>query len=372
MTESLSGKRIAVIGAGYLQLPLVLKANQLGVETYCFAYEEGAVCREHCTEFFPISIVEVEPIVEQCRKLAIDGVTSIASDVAVPTMARVAAELGLIGNSIESAHLCTHKLAMKRRLRAQGLPVADFWDEQTAASASGFPLVVKPVDRSGSAAVRLVRNQAELDEAIENAKATSLSGECIIEAFVTASEISVESMSVDGHHEVLAITDKVISGPPSFVELEHHQPTQLPEAMKSRVEVLTKAALDALEVTTGAAHTEFLLTSDGEVLVTELGARMGGDFIGSHLVQLSTGYDFLQAVIEASLGADVTAQIGETACSGVLFASAEGEIELDNIPKSAIVEQKTTGERKSTLGRSGDRHGYLIYQHSHRLTRGTP
>ena len=91
-------KKIAIIGASYLQLPLVKKANSLGHETYCFAYLEGAICKDYCTKFFPVSIIEKEEITEICRSLNIDAVLSIASDLAVSTVNFVAQELDLIAN----------------------------------------------------------------------------------------------------------------------------------------------------------------------------------------------------------------------------------------------------------------------------------
>ena len=61
-------------------------------------------------------------------------------------------------------------------------------------------------------------------------------------------------------------------------------------------------ALDALEITEGASHTEFKLQNNGEIRIIEIGARMGGDCIGSHLVQISTGYDFVRMVVDIAAG----------------------------------------------------------------------
>ncbi len=83
-------KKLAIIGASYLQLPLVLKARDMGIDTLCFAWEAGAVCKREADEFCPVSITEKERIAEICRQKGVAGVTSIASDVAVPTMNHVA------------------------------------------------------------------------------------------------------------------------------------------------------------------------------------------------------------------------------------------------------------------------------------------
>ena len=59
--------KLAIIGAGYLQLPLVHKAKSLGIETHCFAWEEGAVCCQVADYFYPISITEKEQILSICQ-----------------------------------------------------------------------------------------------------------------------------------------------------------------------------------------------------------------------------------------------------------------------------------------------------------------
>ena len=119
-------KKIAIIGASYLQLPLVLRANEMGYETFCFSYMEGAVCKDHCSAFYEISVVEKEKILTICRELSVDGVTSIASDLVVPTINYISSRLGLKGNSINSSALCTNKYLMKNCLRRAGLNVAQY------------------------------------------------------------------------------------------------------------------------------------------------------------------------------------------------------------------------------------------------------
>ena len=70
-------------------------------------------------------------------------------------------------------------------------------------------------------------------------------------------------------------------------------------------------ALDALEIKNSASHTEFKLDKNGTVRIIEIGARMGGDCIGSDLVRLSTGYDFVKMVINTACGDPVDLTTGE-------------------------------------------------------------
>ncbi|MDG1657575.1 MAG: ATP-grasp domain-containing protein, partial [Crocinitomicaceae bacterium] len=224
-------KKIAIIGASYLQLPVVEKANELGIVTHCFAYLEGAVCKDHCSKFHPISILEKDEILEICRTLKIDGVLSIASDLAVVTVNYIAHHMGLIGNDLNSSESTTNKYKMKQVLVENDLPTAKFEiirseEDLERVSIFEYPLIVKPVDRSGSLGVSKINSSEELSLAFNQALKVSLCKEVIVEEFISGKEISVESISQNGSHRILAFTDKVTNGAPNFVELEHHQPAQ--------------------------------------------------------------------------------------------------------------------------------------------------
>ncbi|MDA9859526.1 ATP-grasp domain-containing protein [Rubripirellula sp.] len=373
-------QKLAIIGASYLQLPLVLKARELNVDTLCFAWENGAVARDHCDAFYPMSILDKDAILEVCVRENIDGITSIASDVAVPTMSYIAEQLHLVGNSVCSAELCTNKHLMRNALLAAGLKspkyvaVSSIDTPHVCATHLTYPLIIKPVDRSGSLGVTKITQPSELPTAVENALKVSLAGEAIIEEFVNGTEVSVETVSWAGAHHHLCITDKETSGDPHFVELAHHQPTLLPDEICTKIRTDTALGLEALRVTNGASHAEFIVAGK-EVFVTEIGARMGGDFIGSDLVQLSTNFDFLKAVIEISLGHFQTPAIEPRKYSGVYFYSAETPGVLNLINNVAlypeIVRAELTSNEKKPLESSSDRSGYAIYQSDRRLQHET-
>lgn len=320
-----------------MQQPLVERAKRMGLRTICFAWPQGAVCKDICDVFYPVSITEQDEILRLCREEHIDGVCTIASDVAAPTVAYVAEKMGLPGNPYEAAVRAHDKQLMHRMLTAAGVdcPMSNL---QCPISDLQFPLIVKPTDRSGSLGVQKVERAEELEAAIANAKALSLHGEAIVEEFIEGREISVEMISQNGVHHALQITDKTTTGAPHFVELAHHQPSTLPADLQQRIFAITRRALDALGLTNGASHSEYKITKEGRVVVMEIAGRMGGDFIGSDLVPLSTGYDFLKGVIEVALGQPIEVKVQALARSSVVFDAPQ------------------------ELTCSADRTGYRIYQ----------
>lgn len=372
-------KTLAVIGASYLQRPLVEKAKEVGLYTICFAWAEGAVCKDLVDEFYPISIVDKEEILKVCQEKQIDGICTIASDVAAPTVAYVAEMMGLVGNTHQASITANNKYAMRQAFMNASVPCPQFLCVEDCTDATihkikqsmRLPLIVKPADRSGSLGVTKVENIDALKVAIDNALACSFKKQAMVEEFVGGREISVEFISYQGKHYPLQITDKVTTGAPHFVELEHHQPSTLSAEMYAKIYTITENALNALGITNGASHSEYKITVEGDIYVIEIGGRMGGDFIGSDLVRLSTGYDFVKGVIEVALGEFVEPQITETNHSGVYFLCKETEYLLpyfanaNNIEGVVMYEQTDTELRNITC--SAERSGYLIYKGDKKL-----
>ena len=169
----------------------------------------------------------------------------------------------------------------------------------------------------------------------------------------------------------MAITDKITTGEPNFVELSHHQPSNCNNYIKETLKSETFKALKSLGVENGAGHTEFKITENGEVYIIEVGARMGGDFIGSHLVKLSTGYDFLEGVINVALNRfdPNSIRVIDYSFSGVYFLSKETEQILPFFKKKNFfdVEKQVMSKKMITIKNSNDRSGYLIYNSNQRI-----
>ncbi len=371
-------KTLAVIGAGYLQRPLVEKAKALGLHVICFAWAEGAVCKDIADEFYPLSVVEKERILNICREKSIDGICTIASDVAAPTVAFVAEQMGLVGNSYEVAVCANNKYMMRNAFYEAGVPCPKYHMVQSIceldqlSNTVSFPVIVKPSDRSGSLGVSKVDTIEDLSDAANIALSASFKHQAMVEEYIGGREISVEFISYNGVHYPLTITDKVTTGAPHFVELEHHQPSTLSKDQYILIYETTKRALNSLGITNGASHSEYKITEDGRLYIMEIGARMGGDFIGSDLVRLSTGYDFVEGVIRVALGEFVAPVFTCSLCSGVYFLCKETEYlaeafnHVHDFPQ--IAKSELTSMNLDNVKCSADRSGYMIYQSDKKWT----
>lgn len=360
--------KVAILGANFLQNRLVLKAKELGIKTYVFALPEGAVAKNNCDVFFPISITEKEEILKICKKENIDGICSIASDIAVPTVNYIAEQLNLVGNSFECSRLTTNKFNMREALVKKNLPCPKYLllgeneIEDIQNLSLSFPLIVKPVDRSGSRGIFKVNNLSELEEAIVKASRESFLDKVIVEEFIGGEEYSVEAVSINGQHKILQYTKKYTTGSPHFIEIGHVQPAELSNKIIKKIEEIIKSSLDALDIKNGISHSEIKIVNE-DVKIIEIASRMGGDFIGSDLVKLSTGIDLLELTLLISLNKMIPNNKLEATkenFSMIRYIITEEEYEimknLENKLSKNILEksiEKTFVETKDSTSRNG-------------------
>lgn len=300
----MQSKNLAIIGASYLQLPLIKKAHEMGYITHVFAWAANDVGESEADFFYPISIVEKEKILKKCSEINICGICSIASDLAAVTVNYIADKLGLIGNSMESTYMSTNKHIMRNRFENCGDPSPKSYlvDENSDLKQLNleYPIIVKPTDRSGSRGIFKLESEEKLEESVKFSIKESFEKKALIEEFVEGQEYSVEYISYKGKHHFLALTYKYTTGAPYFIETGHIQPAPVSNEILKKIKSTVEHALDTLNIENSASHSEIKIDDNGRIKIIEIGGRMGGDCIGSDLVYYSTGIDFVKAVIQVA------------------------------------------------------------------------
>ena len=358
---------LAIIGASYLQLPLIKKAKEMGYVTHVFAWKADDVGEKEADFFYPISIVKKNQILDKCQEIGTDGICSIASDLASITVNYVAQNMGLISNNLDCSLKSTNKYYMRRCFEENGDPSPRCMLISNKKDLKGikfeYPLIVKPTDRSGSRGVSKIEKYEELNDAIKSALKESFDKEVLIEEYVEGQEYSIESITYKGIHTVLTVTNKYTTGSPNYVETGHLEPAGLDKELYERVEKVVKHALDSLGVEYGASHSEVKIDSDGNIKIIEIGSRMGGDMIGSSLVELSTGYDFVESVIDVSLGRKPKEYINKHLTNAAIkFVFDKNDIETYKKYKDKvnIVDYYFDDNLDEIVTDSSNRHGYFV------------
>jgi carbamoyl-phosphate synthase large subunit len=371
MNWRLKVKRILILGASALQIPLINKANEMGFETIALDFNSEAPGASFATEFFQISTIDLEKTLEIAREKKISGIVT-SSDFPVRTVAFVSEKLGLCGVSVKVAEICTNKHLQREYLKKGNFLYPKFkltkglgdlkkihsWD---------FPLIVKPIDSSGSRGVQKVTSAADLITAYELAVKSSRNGEVIIEEFIGGKEYSVEILIQDKLIHIVSITEKVTSGQGDkfFVEESHIIPAHLYPSQEEEIKKVIIDFINLIGMDNCAAHVEFKLNVKG-VYIIEIAARLGGDFITSDLVPASTGVDMLGGAIAISIGQKIDTKPKKCAHAGIHFLTPDNyekginrfqEIK-NNINVLRIVQQEKKSD--ASLQSSFDRLGYII------------
>lgn len=303
-------KRIMILGASILQLPAILKAREMGHETFTVDKDTNAVGCKYADECLGISTNDIHNVFKAAKQLKIDGIMTLASDMPMRTVAYVSDKLGLTGISNETAIKVTDKVRMRDALLNAGVPIPDYYEikdlETFIRKSKSFQnkFILKPTDSSGSRGICLIENHRDkihLKNVFDYCMSYSKRRALIMEEYMEGPEVSVEALTYNGVSDILAITDKVTTGKPRFVEIGHSQPSTLLGEVKFDVENITQKAILAVGINSGPSHTEIIITKEGPRVI-ELGARMGGDNIATHLVPLSTGVDMVGACINIALG----------------------------------------------------------------------
>ncbi|MBT2420969.1 ATP-grasp domain-containing protein [Streptomyces sp. ISL-22] len=229
--------------------------------------------------------------------------------------AKIDHALGLGGNSLDTVEMLLDKSRMRRHLNASGIsPVAaevgrTEQDLREFARANGLPIVVKPIDEAGSIGIFMVREESDITSVVERFHALGkqidkkdLAGDLdrfLMEEYLDGPEISVETLSFDGRHVLVGVTDKVCADS-GFVETGHSQPSRHPGPLLREVEELVMKFLDAVGLRHGPAHTEIKLTSRGPVII-ESHNRVGGDRI-HELTEIAYGVDLDRYALGSRFG----------------------------------------------------------------------
>ena len=300
-------KKLAIIGANAAITMLIDKAKSLGYETHVFAWECGDPGEKAADFFYPISIDKKDEIAAKCSEIGVSGVCSITSDFAAPTVSYVSRKLGLPCNPEITGVVARNKYMMRCAFRDSGLYTPPFirlgsdYSEKDIATII-YPVIVKPTDRWSSKGVTRVDRQEDLDSAVRYAIDESFDKHAIIEGFMNGPEYSAECICYRGTRRILAFTQKETTEFPNYIESGHMQPADLSLQDKERATSVILKALEALHIENGAAHAEFRILDNGQIGIIEIGARMGGDCIGTDLTPISTGMDYIKMVIDVACG----------------------------------------------------------------------
>ncbi len=374
-----------VLSGGPEACPVIRRAQELGLRVVASDVRPEAPGLALADHGVIASVYDPDATFEAARSFAAkegapDGVLCAAAD-APQTAARLADAFGLVGVDAASADLATDKLAMKERLADSGVPVPWFHPVRDAAHLAeivrkeGRPLLVKPVDSRGARGVVRLLEDVDLAWAYDEARRHSPTDRVMVERTLPGPQVSTESLVLGERVETPGFADRnyelLETYAPFVVEDGGQLPTLHAADLQERTRALVARAADAIGLRCGVAKGDVVL-QDGAPVIIEIAARLSGGYLCSHHIPLSTGVDFLGAVIRQAVGEPVDPEtLRPTAARGVaqryLFptpgrvVAVHGEAGVATWPEVALLEVRVgPGDRVGPIENHPGRAGLVI------------
>ena len=182
-------KKILILGAMEMHLPLIKRAQEFGHYVITCDYIPEAPGHKIADECYFESTTDLDAVLRLARKLQIDSIMTYNSDPAAPTAAFVAEKLQLPGNSYQAVKTMSEKDLFRSFLHKNGLNCPKFISFDKCSRSPEipqdyYPVIVKPVDSSGSKGCTVVYKHEDLFCALEAALEKSRCGRCIVEEYI--------------------------------------------------------------------------------------------------------------------------------------------------------------------------------------------
>ncbi|MFF7566687.1 ATP-grasp domain-containing protein [Streptomyces pseudovenezuelae] len=305
MPENWPKGALIVLGASEEQIPLYREARRRGIPTIAVDMRSDAPAFPFADAALRISTRDTDTITEALGDVRPAGIVCGASDAALASWHALALRYGTAYVYPERAlaagdKVAFHEIAAFCGISGYGWTASDDPAEVVAKAAQlRFPVMVKPVDGSGSKGVTQVTHPDGLPAAVARARSYSASQVVIAEEFVRGRPLAIEAFMQNGRAVMVCIKDKEFVGE-GFV-VKRLATAQLLSVTHARIEATVERLCRALGITDGPANFDAVLGADGHERIIEANARLGGDGV-PRLLAAAYGVDVVRALIALSLG----------------------------------------------------------------------
>lgn len=345
-------KKLLILGSDFVTAQVVNEAHKYGLYVIASDLMEQTPTKMLADEAWLISTTDTDALIRKCKE---EGVTALmfgASDFNVWNARKVCKQLNLpiYCESDYACRVARDKGEFKRICKAVGAPVAtDYFltDALSEEELNGvvFPVVVKPVDKSGNRGMSYCSNRDELIAGYKSAREIS-DKEIIVERRLHGKEYNVHYVLAEGHARLL------------YFSSTHHEPGEAENLYSFKcttslhlkqfideVDERAKAVIQRAECKEGIVWFDCIRDDDGHFYLLEMGYRFGGVMTYAPYEQV-TGFNTVRWMMECALGVKHTVEDMPPALDSVLtgcaasynlFSRRDGQIKeiqgLDSVAK---------------------------------------
>lgn len=304
-------KKILLLGGSAHQIPAIDYAKEQGYYTVLCDFLPDNPGQYFSDIFYCVSTTDKNAVLEVAKKEKIDGIVSYASDPAAPIAAYVAEKMDLPTNPYKSVEVLAFKDKFREFLKNNNFNYPDaksfnnYEDVEQFINLVQFPVIVKPIDSSGSKGVNKAETKKGLKEVFKTALAQSRSKNIIVEKFIVRDHpymIAGDCFVVDGKVEYWGLLNSHRdSNVNPFVPVGTSYPIAICEKRLEIVKKTTQRLFDLLDIKFGAFNVEIMFDDQEKMYFVEVGPRNGGNMI-PELLYMTSGVDLIAATIETCIG----------------------------------------------------------------------
>ena len=293
-------ERILILGAGNAQIDAIEYCKAHGYEVVGCSYTTVDCGIPHLDIFEQVDIKSIEGVKKLAGKYGVSAIYSVGSDLAMPTVMKASAEMGLPHFiSAEAAETCHSKGRMRETLGEGFAGNASFkvcGTLEEALEYRDFPAMMKPVDSQGQRGCFKVESAEDIREHFAASLDYSFEGKVIIEEFIDGPEVSINAYMQDGRMKFALVSDRyAFDELPGGIIKEHRVPSSFAdaEAQAKAVDLAARVAAK-IGIANGPCYYQIKLKDGREPVILEVTPRLDGCHMWN-LIKHYCGADLLDA-----------------------------------------------------------------------------
>jgi biotin carboxylase len=369
-------KRMMIVNAGWEQVDLIRAAKEMGLYVIATDASSDAAGFSFADEHHVVDPRNLPALYELAATSHPDGIVADQCDYSHYASAFIAERLKLPGSGLSAVQNCTNKKWMREACQRAGIlqpafiPCKNFDEVRKAAADIGYPVIVKPLDNRGNFGVNKVEDDSQLLEAYYEAIANAHSRECLVEKFIEGTMATVDGFAA-GHHRTLAVASKKMLGGRKRVAMEIQYPGNFAPEVMERLRRTHDRVVQALGITRGCTHGEYMVTESGDVYLIECANRGGGCYTSSRIVPALSGFDISKSLLLLALGESVRLPESEEMTGAVVlsfFKLPPGKIKAIQNLDLLLADDRVLamrlavkpGDEVRDITNDANRHGFVI------------
>ena len=301
-------KRVMILGAGQLQVPILERAKERRYEIVIVSPDVNQPGVPYADYVVNADVKDEETILNAAIKYKINGITTDQTDLPVRTVAYVADKMGLPSIGYVTGCLFTDKYKQRQKSKELGIITPKFSLSRSIDEALchieeiGYPAIIKPIDSQASHGVVKILSRRDLIEKYSETAFYSRNGDVLLEQYIEGMEFPVDSYVIDGKCTLMSIGQyHPFKNENVFSSCITIWPAKQPEKIIRLISDTNKHIVEGFGLKNGRTHAEYII-SDNRCFLVEIGARGGGSFFSSDDVRYVSGVSTEDFLLDFALG----------------------------------------------------------------------